>query len=282
MKVKHFFDEQTFTLTYIVHDKESKDAIVIDPVLNLNLASRKISHESNKKVIDFINDNELKLHAILETHAHADHLTGAFHLKKEFPEAKLMIGDKFPLVQKTFKTIFNLKKINDPFDHLLKDGEELEFGTIKLKSIQTPGHTPACSSYLVDEKHLFTGDSLFMPDFGTGRCDFPMGSAKDLYNSVHEKIYSLDDEVVFYTGHDYQPNGRELKFKATIKESKEENIQLKESTSQEEFIQFREERDSKLDAPKLLLPSLQVNIQGGDLPEAEANGVKYLKIPLKE
>lgn len=282
MKVQHFFDKQTFTLTYIVYDESSKDAIVIDPVLNLDMSSGKISYESNKLVIDFILDNNLTLHAILETHAHADHLTGALDLKKSFPDAELMIGDKFPLVQKTFKKIFNLDKIKNKFDHLLSDGEEIFFGTIQLKSIQTPGHTPACSSYLINDEHLFTGDSLFMPDYGTGRCDFPMGSAEDLYNSVHEKIYKLPEETIFYTGHDYQPNGRELRYKATIKESKENNIQLKESTTKEEYIKFREERDSKLSAPKLLLPSLQVNIQGGELPREESNGVKYLKIPLKE
>ena len=206
MRVKHFFDKQTSTLTYIAYDSKTKDAVLIDPVLNLDLASGKISKESNQEVIDFINNKFLNLHAILETHAHADHLTGALDLKQHFPHAKLMIGDKFPLVQKTFKKIFNLKSIKNPFDHLLSDGEQVEFGFLKMRVIHTPGHTPACSSYLFNEKHLFTGDSLFMPDFGTGRCDFPMGSASDMYNSIQNKLHKLPEDITFYTAHDYQPN----------------------------------------------------------------------------
>ena len=282
MKVQHFFDPITYTLSYIVFDEDSKDSILIDPVLDLDLASGTLSNESYSKIKNFINKNNLNLHAVLETHAHADHLSGAQLVKKDFPNIELMIGDQFPLVQKYFKEVFNMKEINSPFTHLLKDNEEISFGTIKIKAIHTPGHTPACMSYLVNNKFIFTGDALFMPDYGTGRCDFPMGSSEDLYNSVHEKIYKLDEKIEVFTGHDYQPNGRELRFKSTIGEQKNKNIQLKESTLKDEYINFRTNRDSTLNAPRLLLPSLQVNIQGGILPEVEDNNISYLKIPLKK
>ncbi|MDH5581137.1 MAG: MBL fold metallo-hydrolase, partial [Bdellovibrionales bacterium] len=186
------------------------------------------------------------------------------------------------LVQSTFKDIYNLKELDvegSQFDILLDENEELVAGTIKVKTIFTPGHTPACSSYLI-ENNVFTGDALFIEDFGTGRCDFPKGDAQDLYVSVHEKLYDLPDDTNVYVGHDYQPNNRELRYKTTIGVSKSSNIQLKQSTSLEEFVKFRTDRDKKLNAPRLLFPSIQVNIDGGKLPHAEDNGKRYLKIPL--
>ncbi|MDC1173927.1 MBL fold metallo-hydrolase [Bacteriovoracaceae bacterium] len=281
-QVKHFFDQATFTLTYVVFDKLTKDCVVIDSVLNYDQASSKTSFESVNELDEFIKSNDLKLHTILETHAHADHLTGAMELKKRYPNAKVAIGKNITLVQETFKGIFNLKDFNTDgiqFDILLEEGKSFHAGSLEIEVIYTPGHTPACSSYLVNE-NLFTGDALFMPDYGTGRCDFPMGSAQELYHSIHEKLYQLPDETKFYTGHDYQPNGRKLKFQSTIGESKTSNIQLKKSTSESEFITFREKRDSTLAAPKLLLPSIQVNIHGGRLPKEEDNGKSYLRIPI--
>jgi len=282
MKIQHFFDPETFTLTYVVFDDSSKDAVIIDPVLDFDSASGKISSKSLNELLAFIKNNELNPLVSLETHAHADHLSSAEYLRQFFPKIKIGIGEKITIVQEVFKKHFNLSDLKtdgSQFDLLLKDNQEISFGTLKMKVIPTPGHTPACVSYLFNE-HLFTGDALFMPDYGTGRCDFPKGSSKDLYKSIHENLYSLPDETLVYVGHDYLPNGREMKFQTTIGESKKHNIQLKNSTSQEEFVQFRENRDKTLKAPKLLLPSIQVNIDAGKLPKTEDNGKKYLKLPL--
>lgn len=284
LSVKTFFDQDTFTLTYIVYDENSKDTVVIDPVWDYDPAASRVHTKSVSLVSKFVKENELNLHLILETHAHADHLTGAAELKKRFPEAKVGIGKNITKVQELFSKVFNMKDFNTngvQFDLLLDEGKDLEVGTIKIKTIFTPGHTPACASYLIEDM-VFTGDALFMPDFGTGRCDFPAGSAKDLYQSIHEKLYKLPDETKVFTGHDYQPGGRELKYESTIGESKKLNIQLKAETTEEEFIKFREERDKTLSAPRLLLPSIQVNIDAGHLPQAEDNGTHYLKMPVRE
>lgn len=282
-QIKEFFDKNTWTLTYVVWDEKTKDAIVIDPVMDYDPAASKTSEESAKTVIEFIRSNELKLHFILETHAHADHLSGSQIVKRAFPAAQIAIGEKITKVQEVFKGVFGLpedfKTDGSQFDRLLKDGEEFRAGSIKIKTFFTPGHTPACASYYIDG-NVFVGDALFMPDYGTGRCDFPEGSAIDLYHSVHNRIYELPEDTKVYTGHDYLPNGRPLKFMATIAEEKKENIQLKAETSLEEFVRFRTERDRTLAAPRLLLPSVQVNIDAGHLPEPTKNGKRYLRIPV--
>lgn len=282
-QVKEFFDKNTWTLTYVVWDEKTFDAIVIDPIMDYEPAASKTSEESARAVIDFIHSKQLSLHFILETHAHADHLSGSQIIKKEFPNATIAIGEKITKVQEIFKGVFGLpedfKTDGSQFDRLLKDGEEFTAGSIKIKTLFTPGHTPACASYCIDDS-VFVGDALFMPDYGTGRCDFPAGSAVDLYNSVHGRLYELPEETKVFTGHDYLPNGRPLKFMATIAEEKVENIQLKAKTSLEEFVRFRNERDKTLAAPKLLLPSVQVNIDAGHLPEPDKNGKRYLRIPV--
>ena len=281
--LKTFFDKDTYTLTYVVFDESSKDAVIIDPVLDYDPAASTVSDDSIRKVLDFVNSKSLNVHYILETHAHADHLTGAAELKKRIPNVLVAIGKNITKVQSLFSGVFNLKDFNVngiQFDVLLDEEKSLVAGTIEIKTIFTPGHTPACSSYLIGDM-VFTGDALFMPDYGTGRCDFPAGSAKDLYHSIHEKLYKLPDETKVLTGHDYQPGGRELKYESTIAQSKSSNIQLKESTTEEEFIEFRTKRDATLSAPRLLLPSIQVNINAGYLPHKEDNGSRYLKIPLK-
>ena len=186
------------------------------------------------------------------------------------------------MIQETFKPVFNLtdlKTDGSQFDILLNEKENLKLGNLELKTIFTPGHTPACCSFLIEDV-VFTGDALFMPDFGTGRCDFPEGSADILYTSIHEKLYSLPDTTKVYVGHDYQPGGRDMKFMTTIGESKKSNIQLKALTTRNEYVEFRTTRDEKLKAPKLLLQSVQVNIDAGRLPQKDSNGVSYLKIPL--
>jgi len=282
-QIKEFFDKNTWTLTYVVWDEGTRDAVVIDPLMDYDPAASKTSEESAKNVIEFLRAKELKLHLILETHAHADHLSGSQIIKREFPTAQIAIGEKITKVQEIFKGVFGLpegfKTDGSQFDQLLKDGEEFQVGSIKIKTLFTPGHTPACASYYIDG-NVFVGDALFMPDYGTGRCDFPAGSAVELYHSVHDRLYKLPENTKVYTCHDYLPNGRPLKFMATIAEEKKENIQLKEQTSLEEFVRFRTERDRTLAVPKLLLPSVQVNIDAGHLPETGKNGKRYLRIPI--
>jgi glyoxylase-like metal-dependent hydrolase (beta-lactamase superfamily II) len=281
--VKEFFDKNTWTLTYVVWDESTKDAVVIDPVMDYDAASSKTAHASTDSVIEFIEAKKLNLHLILETHAHADHLSGSQIIKNKYPNAKVAIGERIKDVQAVFKDVFSLPKDfkadGSQFDLLLKENDEVQAGAIKIKSIFTPGHTPACVSYLIED-NVFVGDALFMPDYGTGRCDFPSGSAADLYQSVHDKLYQLPETTKVYTGHDYLPNGRPLKFLSTIAEEKMNNIQLKADTSKEDFIRYRTERDRTLSAPKLLLPSVQVNINAGHLPQPEQNGRRYLKIPI--
>lgn len=283
MKIHHFFDPDTFTLTYLVVDGKTKDAVIIDPVLDFDPPSGLISDTSISKIVDQIKTENLRVRAILETHAHADHLSSSQLLKQLYPEAVLCIGEKIKVVQEVFKGVFNieyLKTNGAQFDRLFKDFEEVKFGSLTMKAIPTPGHTPACMSYLFGDA-LFTGDSLFMPDYGTGRCDFPKGSARELYNSVTKNLYTLPDSTRVFVGHDYSPNGREMKFETTIGESKKNNIQLNKNISEQEFILFRENRDKSLKAPRLLLPSIQINADGGHLPPKEANQIPYLKLPLR-
>lgn len=284
MKVQHFFDKNTFTLTYVVWDEHTKDAVIIDPVLDYDPNSSTVTKHSINQVIEFIKEQNLNALYSIETHAHADHLSGAHEIKSLLPQIKIGIGQNITAVQSTFKSIYNLKDFNTngvQFDVLLNEDEPLIAGSLTIKTIFTPGHTPACSTYLIEDS-AFTGDALFMPDFGTGRCDFPAGSAKDLYHSVHNKLYNLPDSTRTFTGHDYQPGGRPLEFESTIGEHKKNNIHLKETTTEQEYIEFRTTRDATLNTPKLLLPSIQTNIRAGELPKPEDNGTRYLKIPISE
>lgn len=282
--VKEFFDKATSTLTYVVYDAATKDAIILDPVWDYDPADSKMSSQSAEQVLDFVKKNDLNVHYILETHAHADHVSGSQILKEKLPGTKIGIGAKITEVQKVFKDVYNLdphfKTDGSQFDLLLNEGQVLEAGTLKIETIYTPGHTPACSSYVIGDA-VFTGDALFMPDYGTGRCDFPAGSADDLYTSVHEKLYKLPDNFRVFVGHDYLPNGRALAFETTIAEEKAKNIQLNYETSRNQFVEFRKIRDKSLAAPRLLLPSVQVNIDAGKLPKPEKNGKSYLKIPVR-
>ncbi|EPZ50189.1 metallo-beta-lactamase domain protein [Bacteriovorax sp. BAL6_X] len=281
LNVETFFDEQTYTLTYIVYDKVTKDAVIIDPVLDYDQASSTITTESVKKIAIYVKERGLKPHYILESHAHADHLTGALKLKSFFPDVKVAINKNIKIVQEVFGTKFNiLKEIKlEDFDTFLNEDELLVAGSIEVKAVFTPGHTPACTSFIIGN-NVFTGDALFMPDYGTGRCDFPGGDANALYDSITKKLYTLPDETNVYTGHDYQPGGRELKYKSTIGENRKSNVHLSADTSREEYVKFRTSRDKTLAAPKLLLPSIQVNIRGGHMPAPQDNGVRYLQMPL--
>lgn len=283
MQIKAFYDEATYTLTYVVYDAETRDAVVIDPVLDYEPGASQISLESYQQVVDFIRAENLTLHYVLETHAHADHLSSSQYFKKDFPGVKVGIGANITEVQNVFQKLFNWQDLatdGSQFDVLFKDQEIIEAGSLRFKAINTPGHTPACVSYLAEDA-VFTGDALFIEDYGTGRCDFPGGSVEDSYTSIHNKLYNLPDETRVFVGHDYQPDGRELRYETTIGVSKKQNKYLREDTSREEFVSFRTERDKGLAAPKLLLPSVQVNINAGNLPTAEDNGLSYLKIPVR-
>ncbi len=283
MEIKAFFDQRTFTMTYVVFDSQSRDAVVIDPVLDYEPASSTTFTDSVDQVTRFLEDGELRLHTILETHAHADHLSGSQVLKQRFPGAEIAIGARITEIQKTFKQVFDLPDDfatdGRQFDRLLEDGEVVEAGTLRWQVLFTPGHTPACASYRFDDA-VFTGDALFLPDSGTGRCDFPAGSANDLYHSVSERLYGLPDETRVFVGHDYQPGGREVRWQSTIGEQKRSNIQLRADTSEEEFVRFRRERDQTLSAPKLLFQSVQVNVDAGSLPQPGGNQIRFLKIPI--
>jgi len=281
MQIKSFFDQATYTLSYLLWDEQSRDGLIIDPVLDFDPNAWRVSEESAYRLIHFVREAQLKVHWILETHAHADHLTAMEILKHELG-AKTAIGEKIKDVQALFAGAFNLEGFPTDgrhFDHLIKDGELLQAGSLEIKAIHTPGHTPACMSYLI-EGVLFSGDALFMPDFGTGRCDFPKGSAEQLYRSVVHKLYSLPDETRVFVGHDYQPGGRALAYETSIGASKRENKQLNTQSSLEDFLNFRETRDAQLAPPKLLFQSLQVNIRAGQLPQAESDGRVYFKMPI--
>jgi glyoxylase-like metal-dependent hydrolase (beta-lactamase superfamily II) len=281
MFIKELFDPATFTLTYVVHDPKTRDAVVIDPVLDYDpLASRTDTH-SVRQVEAYLRSNELKLHLVLETHAHADHLSGSQYLKKRFG-AKVVIGEQITAVQKVFRGVFALAEDfavdGSQFDRLVKDGEVLEAGSLRIRVLATPGHTPACVSYLIEDA-VFTGDALFIEDYGTGRCDFPSGSADALYSSI-QKLYALPEATRVFVGHDYQPNGRPLRFETTIAASKQGNVQITAATTREAFVQLRDGRDKTLAAPRLLYPSVQINVDAGRLPAPGAFGLRRLRVPL--
>ncbi len=281
MEIKPFYDAVTFTLTFVVFDEKTRDAVVIDPVLDYDPLGSSTSTRSVESVAAFLRKEQLTLHYVLETHAHADHLSASQWLKKHFG-AKVAIGERIREVQETFKGVFDLDSAfatdGSQFDRLLADGETLAAGSLAVKVISTPGHTPACVSYLIGDA-VFTGDALFMEDYGTGRCDFPRGSSAALYDSV-QKLYALPEATRVFVGHDYQPGGRELAWETTIGRSKERNIQLRASTTKLDFVAARDRRDATLAAPRLLFPSVQVNIDAGRLPKPHANGKRYLRVPL--
>ena len=279
--INAFFDPNTWTITYLIWDKVSKDAIVIDSVLDYDPVTVGTSTNSLEQIYTFVEANGLTVRAALDTHVHADHMTGMLELKKRYSCATGM-GSKVPEIQSFFKGIFGMDDMvpdGSQFDYMLEDGQEVSFGTLTIRTIHTPGHTPACVSYLID-RQLFTGDAMFMPDFGTGRCDFPNGDANELYDSVVNKLYTLPSDTKVFVGHDYQPNGRELKFETTIGAAKKDNIQLKSDTPREEFVKWRQSRDRTLHLPKLIFQSVQVNINGGALPEPNEEGIRILKLPM--
>jgi glyoxylase-like metal-dependent hydrolase (beta-lactamase superfamily II) len=281
MKVQHFFEQRTSTLTYVVHDERTKTGVVIDPVLNFDPNSGRTSEESCAEVARYIDAHALTIPYVLDTHAHADHLSGIAYFKGKYG-AKTVIGSHITQVQSYFRDLYNLGPTfpidGRHFDILMREGDVLEMGFLSVKALHTPGHTPACMTYHISNA-LFVGDVLFMPDYGTARCDFPGGSADILYESV-QRLYAFPDDTRIFTCHDYQPGGRPLRCESTIGEQRRANVQLNAQTTKEEFVAFRARRDATLSLPALILPSLQVNIRAGQLPEPESNGVAYLKVPL--
>jgi len=280
--VKTFFDEPTFTFSHVVSDPESKECAIIDSVLDFDYASGKTDRVSADQIITYIKEEALQTKWILETHVHADHLSAAPYLKEQLG-GTLAIGDQITVVQNVFGKAFNagteFERDGSQFDHLFKDDESFNIGSIAAKAIHTPGHTPACMSYLIGDA-LFVGDTLFMPDFGTARCDFPGGDATTLYQSI-QKLFTLPNETRVFMCHDYKAPGRdEYLFETTIGEERQQNIHVSVEHDQNDFIQMREARDATLDMPRLILPSVQVNMRAGHLPPAEDNGQRYLKIPV--
>lgn len=283
IQIAMFFDPDSSTFSYIVADPTTGKAAVIDPVLNYDAASGQVSTESADAILAFLQQRQWQLQWILETHAHADHLSAAHYLKQQ-TGATIAIGEGICKVQQTFKVVFNiadteLQAKGDYFDKLFADNEQFTIGSLSATVINTPGHTNDSVSYLI-AGNLFVGDSLFMPDAGTARCDFPGGDAHILFRSI-QRIYHLPEDTVIYMCHDYQPNGRELQYKTTVLEQKNSNIHIKADTAEADFVAKREARDKTLAVPRLIYPAVQVNIRGGQLPHAEENGQRYIKIPLK-
>lgn len=279
--VQAFHDEATFTITYVVSDPATGHAAIVDPVLDYDPASGRTSTDSADRVIDFVDAQQLDVQWILETHVHADHLTGAPYIRGKVG-GRTAIGADVSRVQESFKRIFNLRDLatdGSQFDQRFVDGNTFSIGGIEASVIATPGHTPACVTYVIGDA-AFVGDTLFMPDFGTARTDFPGGSARQLYDSI-QKILALPDDTRLFMCHDYKaPNRDEFAWESSVAEQRSNNIHIKNGVSQDEFISIREARDSQLGMPTLILPSLQVNLRAGELPEPEENDIRYLKIPL--
>lgn len=280
-EVSAFLDEVTNTLTYVVADPETGQCAVIDPVLDYDLTTGRTSTASVDAVIDFIEANKLSLDIVLETHVHADHLSAAPVLKKRL-QARIAIGDHITAIQEVFTGIFNLHDVatdGSQFDLLLADGDEFPVGNIQARVMHTPGHTPACVTFVIGDA-VFVGDTLFMPDFGTARCDFPGGDAATLYDSI-QKMFELPNETRLFMCHDYKAPGRdEYAWETSVAEQRKDNIHIHNGISKQEFVDFRTGRDSQLAAPRLIIPSIQVNIRAGDMPDPEGNGVSYLKVPV--
>lgn len=281
VNIQHFFHHSSFTLSYIVYDAQTKECAIIDPALDYDPISSTVDNVFANQLINFIRVNELQLKYILETHAHADHISSAFYIKQQLG-GDICIGKGIKSIQKTFKTLFNLAKDFNTqgvqFDHLLTEGDALPLGAFQIKVLETPGHTADSLTFVIDG-NAFVGDTLFMPDSGSARCDFPGGNASLLYQSI-QKIYALDENTTLYMCHDYQPGGRALKFSTTVAEQKANNIQINASVTCAEYVEVREARDAMLANPKLIFPALQCNIQAGNLPQHDEQNQHYFKTPI--
>lgn len=282
--VKAFFDEATFTVSYVVREPHGKSCAIIDSVLDFDHAAGRTDTSSADKIIDYVQSEGLKVEWILESHVHADHLSAAPYLQEKVG-GKIGIGDRITVVQDTFGKVFNegteFQRDGSQFDQLFREGDSFHIGQMRGDVLHTPGHTPACLTYVIGDA-AFVGDTLFMPDFGTARCDFPGGSSKTLFNSI-QKILALPDETRIFVGHDYKAPGRdEFAWETTVGEQKALNIHVGQGKNVEDFVRMRDARDATLGMPRLILPSLQVNMRAGQMPPPDAQGDVFLKIPVNK
>jgi glyoxylase-like metal-dependent hydrolase (beta-lactamase superfamily II) len=285
MLIEGFFDPATWTVSYLVLDVRTRECALIDSVLDYDPKSGRTHTKTVDQLISRVHELGASVQWLLETHVHADHLSAAPYLKEKLG-GQIAIGQQVTVVQDEFGKLFNTGSMfahdGSQFDHLFADGDAFAIGSLKARAMHTPGHTPACMTYVVSgerENAAFVGDTLFMPDYGTARCDFPGGDARTLYRSIN-KVLSLPANTRLYMCHDYQPGGREVQFVSTVAEERENNIHVRNGTSEEAFVTMRTARDATLDMPVLILPSVQVNMRAGHLPEPEDNGISYIKIPL--
>ncbi len=282
--IEAFFDPATYTYSYVVSDPATGRCAIVDPVLDYDSASGRTSHASADALIAYVREQQLEVEWLLETHVHADHLSAAAYIRSVLG-GKLAIGAQISQVQRTFGPLFNAEAgfatDGRQFDRLFADGERFVIGSLEARAMHTPGHTPACMTYLVGDA-AFVGDTLFMPDYGTARCDFPGGDARALYQSI-QRLFALPDDTRLFMCHDYLPEGRtEHHYQSTVAEQRQRNVHVHQGVSEEQFVAMRQARDATLDMPVLILPSVQVNMRAGELPPAEDNGVRYLKIPLNQ
>ena len=279
--IQNFFDKQTSTLSYVVYCNLKKKCAVIDSVLDFDYSSGSIDYLNADKIISYINKNELELEWLIETHVHADHLSASPYIQKRLG-GKIGISEKISDIQDIFGKTFNagteFQKDGSQFDKLFKNNDEYQIGKVSCKVIHTPGHTPACTAHVIGNS-IFVGDTLFMPDLGSARADFPGGDARELYSSI-QKILSYPDETELFICHDYPPSTREVTCSTTVGEQKKKNIHVKTSITEDEFVKIREDRDKTLNMPKLIIPSIQVNMRAGNLPPPEDNGNVYIKVPI--
>lgn len=283
-RIQHFFDTATFTYSYVVADPVSRRCAIVDPVLDYDAAAGRIGHESARRIVDYVREQGLTVEWLLETHLHADHLSASAWLKTELG-GRLAIGSSIAQVQRTFAGILNLGEgfpcDGSQFDHLFSDGEHFCIGELQAEALHTPGHTPACMTYLVGDA-AFVGDTLFMPDYGTARCDFPGGDARQLYRSI-QRLFALPETTRLFLCHDYLTADREEhQHETSVAQERKANVHVHEGVAEDAFVLMRNKRDATLQAPALIWPSIQVNMRGGVLPAVEENGVRYLRIPLDQ
>ncbi|SEK76749.1 Glyoxylase, beta-lactamase superfamily II [Roseivivax marinus] len=280
-EVTGFFDPATNTISYVVKDPGSDACAIVDSVMDIDYAAGRISYDHADEIIAYIRDKGLSVEWLIETHVHADHLSAAPYIQGKLG-GKLGIGRNITVVQDTFGKVFNegteFQRDGSQFDRLFDDGDTYSVGAMECRAIHTPGHTPACMTHVMGDA-AFVGDTLFMPDGGSARADFPGGDAGQLYDSI-QKVLALPDETRLFMCHDYGPNGRDIRWETTVADEKAHNIHVGGGKTKEEFVKFRTERDAQLDMPKLIIPSLQVNMRGGELPPADEDGKRFLKVPL--
>lgn len=280
-EVTHFFDEQSNTFSYVVKDPHSNACAIVDSVLDIDYPAGRLSYKGADEIIAFVRNNDLKVEWIIETHVHADHLSAAPYIKGKVG-GLIGIGENINIVQDTFGKVFNegteFQRDGSQFDRLFSDGDSYQIGSLIGHAMHTPGHTPACMTHVIGNS-AFVGDTIFMPDSGSARADFPGGDARTLFRSIH-RLLSLPEDVVLYMCHDYAPNGRELRHVSTVGEQRRENVHVADAITEEQYVKMREARDATLAMPKLIIPSIQVNMKAGHLPEPESNGQRYLKVPI--